>query len=107
MSSTSRLIDLQGTVLYLGNKGETGCTIPVHTELFGFGAGSWAQGKDAEDTCRRAFNRGEVGLRFFVFSDCIHMTHPEVVPPSPFVLCLLFLSLSATPMRRQHGRPGT
>jgi len=42
--------DENGESLYLCNKSNEQSTVDAYTELFGFGSGSWALGKDAEDT---------------------------------------------------------
>jgi hypothetical protein len=42
--------DEDGESLYLCNKSNELATLDANTELFGFGSGSWALGKNAEDT---------------------------------------------------------
>ena len=45
----------QGDMMYVANKAELGGSVEGMTEIFGYGAGSWAQGKDAEDASATNF----------------------------------------------------
>ena len=72
-------------MLYIVNKAEANSSVDINTEVFGYGSGSWAQGKNAEDaSCAllldhsRSMPGSATGWR-------AHTDMAEVRPPPPSV----------------------
>jgi hypothetical protein len=71
--SITIVADEAGESLYLCNKSNELATLDANTELFGFGSGAWALGKDAEDTHGKFpiwFHRITVSKAMWVEMNC-------------------------------------